>query len=71
MAAQNCAPLSVNVLKTSADSGMRTIRLRYSSVYPSVRLKPGKTFLLPPRDGPAAPPGSGTPRLATVIYLTV
>src|SRR6476469_8579019 len=54
-AATNWSQLSVNVLRTSAARGIRTIRLRYSSVYPSVRLNPGRTFLLPPRPPPAAP----------------
>jgi hypothetical protein len=33
----------VNVLNTSADKGMSTIKQRYIKVYPKVILKPGKT----------------------------
>jgi len=44
-AAQNWSQLRVKVLNTRAESGISTIRLRYRRVYPSVRLKPGKTRL--------------------------
>jgi hypothetical protein len=33
----------VNVLKTKAESGINTIKLRYKSVKPKVMLKPGST----------------------------
>jgi hypothetical protein len=33
----------VNVLKTKADRGINTIKLRYVSVKPKVMLKPGRT----------------------------
>ena len=41
---QRCSHGAVAVLTNNADSGTRTIRPRYSSVYPSVKPKPGRTL---------------------------
>src|SRR6476661_4913235 len=62
-AATNWSQVSVKVFRTRAASGISTIRLRYSSVYPSVRLNPGSTFLLPPRAPLAAAPDKGAAEL--------
>src|SRR5687768_5023863 len=43
-ASQKAGQLMVKVLRKAADSGMSTMKLRYSSVNPSARSKPGSTL---------------------------
>ena len=56
----------VNVLNTSADNGMRTIKQRYIKVYPKVILKPGKT-----RAGALRLAGAAAAERESMNYLTV
>src|SRR5882672_5363029 len=41
---QNCGQVSANVRRKAADSGIRTIKLKYSSAKPSARSNPGRTL---------------------------
>src|SRR6185295_6148937 len=43
-AATNWSHVSVNVFTNAAESGISTIRLRYSSVNPRAMLNPGRTL---------------------------
>ena len=58
--------MSVNVLNTSADNGMSTIKQRYIKVYPKVILNPGKT-----RAGALRLTGAAAAELDSMNYLTV
>jgi hypothetical protein len=58
--------VSVNVLNTSADNGMSTIKQRYIKVYPKVILKPGNT-----RAGALCLAGAAAAELESMTYFTV